>query len=112
MKTVLDDLVDAAEELAADLAAGRRVVARTVEVRPPPVYRGKKIARIRKKLGTSQTVFARLIGASPAAVRAWERGAKRPSGLARRMLQLVNQQPEWFTNLVTERKSRTSARRG
>ena len=112
MKGILEHLVDAAEELADSLTAGRPGFARTLEVPPPPVYTGQKIVRIRKKLGTSQTVFARLIGASPAAVRAWERGAKRPSGLARRMLQLVNQQPQWFTSLVTERRSRASARRG
>ena len=61
----------------------------------PPVLSKTKIKRIREKvLGMSQPVFAKLLGVSPSAVKAWEQGLKTPSGSARRLLQMIERRPD------------------
>ena len=74
----------------------RRVTTRMVDVLPPPVYTGKDVKRVREVLGVSQGVFARLLGASPSTIRAWERGAREPSEMARRLIALAERGPEVF----------------
>ena len=60
-----------------------KVTVRRAEVVPPPAYREQDIHRLRERLGLPQTVFANLLGASTSTVRAWERGARQPSDMAR-----------------------------
>ncbi|HUF70332.1 MAG TPA: helix-turn-helix domain-containing protein [Longimicrobiales bacterium] len=78
-----------------------KVTARRVGVVPPPRFGERDVQRVREDLGLSQTVFAELIGASVSTVRAWERGARRPSDMARRLLELAERQPEVFEEDLT-----------
>lgn len=49
---------------------------------------------IRRRLGKSQTEFARLIGVSVATLRNWEQGRRRPEGPARALLKVAATNPE------------------
>ena len=60
----------------------------------PPSFSKSKIKKIRKELDISQTIFARLLGVSPATIRSWEQGDKEPSSPARRLLQIVIEAPQ------------------
>ena len=71
-----------------------------VHVEAPPEYSADEIAGIRKSLAQSQQVFARSLAVSPQTVRAWEQGARRPDGAARRLLQIAAERPEVFTSKV------------
>jgi DNA-binding transcriptional regulator YiaG len=51
---------------------------------------------VRERRGQSQGVFASLIGASAWTVRAWERGARQPSDMARRLIELAEREPRVF----------------
>ena len=73
-----------------------KVTVTGVDVLPPQRYRERDVQRVRKRLGLSQAVFANLLGASVSTVRAWERGAREPSEMARRLLELAERQPEVF----------------
>jgi putative transcriptional regulator len=75
-----------------------KVTARSVDVVAPPVYDQADIRRVRERLGVSQTVFAELIGASASTVRAWERGVREPSEMARRLIALAERDPQVFAN--------------
>lgn len=57
---------------------------------PRPDYGGAEVRRIRAAAGMSQPVFARLLGVDKSAVAQWERGAKRPSGPAARLLEVLD----------------------
>ncbi len=60
----------------------------------PPSLSKKKIKDLRENtLGVSQPIFALILGVSPAAVKAWEQGNKKPSGTARRLMQLFESDP-------------------
>ena len=51
--------------------------------------RPEAIARIRKSVNVSQSVFALYLNTTASTIRQWEQGDKRPSGIAARMLQIV-----------------------
>jgi putative transcriptional regulator len=49
----------------------------------------KQIKAIREQNHVSQPIFARYLNTSESTVQKWETGAKRPSGMALRLLQVV-----------------------
>lgn len=54
-----------------------------------PEFGPREIAQIRKSVNVSQGVFALYLNTTASTVRQWEQGDKKPSGIAARMLQLV-----------------------
>lgn len=81
-----------------------KVTVRRVDVLPPQTYRERDVQRVRERLGLSQAVFANLLGASVSTVRAWERGARQPSEMARRLLELAERQAEVFEEALVSSK--------
>lgn len=61
-----------------------------------PLTTAKDVAAARRSLGVSQPVFAKILGASVQAVRAWEQGAKPPSGMARRLIGEIRHDPAYW----------------
>ncbi|MFU9002191.1 helix-turn-helix domain-containing protein [Proteus sp. TSJ240517] len=53
---------------------------------------GAEIKTLRTKFGMSQAVLARALGMSKESVSKWERGEKKPSGPALRMLRILERQ--------------------
>jgi putative transcriptional regulator len=60
----------------------------------PKAIPAKEIVRIRKRLGVSQGVFARVLGVARDTEISWERGRRRPSGPALRLLEIAERHPE------------------
>lgn len=48
-----------------------------------------KIKKIRRQSKMSQAIFARIINVSIAAIKQWERGERKPSGAALKLLNLI-----------------------
>lgn len=79
----------------------QRFTVRTVELPDEPSdYTPAKLRETREKIGASQAVFACLIGASEPLVKAWERGARLPSPMARRLLDEVNRDPARWSAML------------
>lgn len=55
-----------------------------------PSYSGNDVKTLRSRLNISQTVLAKIMNASASAIRAWEAGQKRPSGISCKMLSLLD----------------------
>ena len=55
----------------------------------PPLMQPKEIKRIREQAHVSQPVFARYLNTSESTVQKWEAGTKRPSGMALKLLAVV-----------------------
>ncbi len=53
-----------------------------------------EILKLRKRLGTSQAVFARLLNVSTTTEIKWETGRRKPSGAALRLLDIARRRPE------------------
>lgn len=54
-----------------------------------PVFKARDIKRIRESARVSQTVFARYLNTSESTIQKWETGQKRPSGMALKLLRVV-----------------------
>ena len=61
--------------------------------RPKPMSR-KEVAQIRKRLGVSQVVFAKVINVSANAVRSWEQGTRQPTAATLKLLSVAKEHPE------------------
>ena len=57
-------------------------------VAPAPIL-PKQIKRLRESLNVSQPVFARYLNTSESTIEKWETGAKRPSGMALKLLSIA-----------------------
>ncbi|MDE4913125.1 DNA-binding transcriptional regulator [Methylobacterium sp. 092160098-2] len=55
----------------------------------PPAIEPAQIKRLRESLNVSQPVFARYLNTSESTVEKWETGAKKPSGMALKLLTIV-----------------------
>ncbi len=58
----------------------------------PPIksYTSKQIKNLRLKNNASQSVFAAYINTSLSTIRQWEQGKKKPSGIALKLLNLID----------------------
>jgi putative transcriptional regulator len=52
------------------------------------------IKAARKKIHMSRDIFARAFGLSPATLRKWENGERKPTGAARALLAIITREPE------------------
>ena len=55
----------------------------------PPILTALEIRKLRLRHKVSQPVFARLLNTSESTIEKWETGAKRPSGMALKLLSIV-----------------------
>jgi len=73
---------------------------KTVEIPEPGLYRGKQVRALRETLGVSQAIFAHLLGVSVILVKSWERGAREPSPMARRLMDTIKADPSrWLATI-------------
>ncbi len=77
-------------------AAGREPVPEWKLKLPPPVKAipPKQIRAIRVGLGCTQTEFALLLNVPAITAISWEKGTRKPSGAALRLLAVARQHPE------------------
>lgn len=91
------EFLDAVQE-AADILTGKRAPARLY--RAP---RDVNVRAIRRRLGLSQDAFANRFGFSPAAVRDWEQGRRRPDAAARVLLLVIDEHPDMVMETLEHR---------
>ena len=86
-----------------DLRENRELVTRRrAVVDPPQPMPPEAVTRLRKdKLKVSQGVFAELLNVSVHTVHAWEQGRNKPSGIALRLIRLIEANPHILTNLLS-----------
>ena len=54
-----------------------------------PAFTAREIQKLRQRNHVSQPIFARYLNTSESTVEKWETGAKRPSGMALKLLAIV-----------------------
>jgi putative transcriptional regulator len=69
---------------------------RTVEIREPSEYDAAAVRALRHRLGTSQAVFAHLMGVSTELIQSWEQGLVAPRAIARRLMDQIKADPKKF----------------
>ena len=86
-KREFDDLVDSVRQ-AGRIRRGEAKPSRVTEL--PAV----DVKAVRRRLGKSQSEFARMIGVSVSTLQNWEQGRRRPEGPARALLRVAAANPE------------------
>ncbi len=92
-----ETLVGNVEAFAAHVQGKRKLTLRTRQLSlPPPIkpVRPKDITALRHKLNVSQAVFAGLLNVPKVTAISWEKGRRRPTGAALRLLDLVRKKPQ------------------
>src|SRR6266481_4494130 len=85
-------LVNSVEALAKHATGRHKLTLRTRNLTlPSPIkpINAKEIAAIRQRLAVSQGVFAKLLNVAKVTAISWERGRRKPTGAALRLLDLV-----------------------
>ena len=92
----MSELLEAAHEMAQGLCkvgAMDEITMRQIDALCLPANRSfmpEDIKRIRTESRVSQAVFAAILGIGKTTVQQWEQGLKKPSGPARRLLDLLD----------------------
>jgi len=93
-------LHDLQDTLEAGIPLAKKYTIHTVTVPDPGAYGPREVKAMRARLGLSQAVFAKLIGASVILVQKWEGGDRTPDGMARRLLDDINHEPQRWTRML------------
>lgn len=68
---------------------------------PAPALTKTRVARIRKRTGMSQAVFAQYLNVPKKTLQSWEQGARAPKASEARLLQLVERAPREVLELIS-----------
>jgi putative transcriptional regulator len=96
-----DEVLEGLNDFAESIKKGEPITIRDVTLElEPDEYDAEDVRVTRQKLGVSQAVFAKLLAVKVKTVQAWEQGDHPPSGIARRLLDEINQDlPRWLGKL-------------
>ena len=100
MSGVYDGIMQGLEEALEHARGKRELRSNSVSVVPLKDFEPAEIREIRVSLGMTQVVFADSIGVSPKTVEAWETGRNKPIGPARRILSMVQSDPNVLKQFV------------
>jgi DNA-binding transcriptional regulator YiaG len=73
----------------------------------PRDYGPDDARRVRDLLGMSQVLFSKFLGVDANTVRSWEQGTRPPSPIARRFMDEIESDPEYWRRRIIERATRT-----
>jgi putative transcriptional regulator len=105
--TIAEDLIVGFTELADALETGTDIGKRfncytkQLDLRPK-TYTPEMVRQARKRLGASQSVFARFLGVSPKSVSQWERGVSQPSSTACRFMDEIRRNSSYYVKRLRE----------
>ena len=95
-----EDLVRSVEETRDQIVKGRASSLKVTRVKrpsPAPNISPRDVERLRSKLGVSQAMFAAMLNVPTVTAISWEKGRRKPSGAALRLLQIARKHPEILT---------------
>jgi putative transcriptional regulator len=106
-KSVAQDIVESLQEFVETLRSGADLETtfncRRVEVKVAPTdYNGNVVGETRKLLRASQAIFAQFLGVSVQTVRAWEQGENVPSDIAKRFMDEIRHNPDYWRQRLRE----------
>jgi putative transcriptional regulator len=90
-------LVKSVEAFAAHVQGKQKLTLRTNRLSlPPPIkpLRPGDITALRQRLNVSQAVFAGLLNVPKVTAISWEKGRRRPTGAALRLIDLIRKKPQ------------------
>jgi DNA-binding transcriptional regulator YiaG len=94
---IIESLQEAVDSLRSGASIEETFTCHRVDVNAKPrVYDAQVVKDTRKLLRASQTVFAKFLGVSAQTVRAWEQGENEPSDMAKRFMDEIRHNPDYW----------------
>jgi putative transcriptional regulator len=106
-RNIGDEIIESLKEAVEGLRSGKPIdevfTCRSVEVASQLRQFGADEAKeVRKLLRASQAIFAQFLGVSVQTVRAWEQGENVPSDIAKRFMDEIRHNPEYWRQRLRE----------
>lgn len=106
-QTIGEEILDGLRELSETVATGKplstKFTVRTVNLKlEPRQYDALAVKETREELDVSQAVFAEILAVSPECIEKWEQGLGEPSPIARRLLDLINEHRDHWTDVLVK----------
>lgn len=106
-KRIADEIIESLQEAVESLQGGAAIedvfTCHRVEVAAPsPQYAALDVKQVRKLLRASQAIFAQFLGVSVQTVRAWEQGENVPSDIAKRFMDEIRHNPDYWRQRLRE----------
>lgn len=90
MSNVYEKIAKGFTEVIEDAKVEKKILQRpTVTIVPVKLYSASDIQRIQNRIGMSRSVFVSYMGVSLKTVEAWDAGTNHPSGVASRILSMM-----------------------
>jgi putative transcriptional regulator len=107
VREIVDDLNQLCDKLESGVPLEKAATVRPAPLRVrPPELTPIEVRAIRESLGLNQAIFAEFLGVRLTTLRSWERGETEPSPLARRFLdELRGDREYWLEKLRRSRES-------
>ena len=99
-ESIMEGLQQAIDFKNGDTSKGRVRLVEVPNIEPVTEYSKEKIKEIRQRINLPQKYFAELVGVTPKAVEAWETGTRKPTGTAKRLFQLMENDPNIMNSLI------------
>jgi putative transcriptional regulator len=107
-----EELVASVEEFADYLEGKKKLTLRTRKLKLPQQVdeiKPRDIVALRERLSLSQAVFAKALNVPKVTEISWEKGRRKPTGAALRLLDLVRRNPKILDEIWTEKRELTKA---
>jgi putative transcriptional regulator len=106
-KSIGQQIVESLQEAVEGLRSGKPIdevfTCHRVEVAPQSQQFSRDEAKeVRKLLRASQAIFAKFLGVSVQTVRAWEQGENVPSDIAKRFMEEIRHDPDYWRKRLRE----------
>lgn len=92
-----DDFIGAVEDVHSHVTGKRKITMRSSKLalpKKPDPMSPEQIIALRRTLKMSQPVFARMLNVGAGTAASWEKGRRRPSGPALKILHVARKHPE------------------
>lgn len=93
---VFDSIMTGLGEAAEHEKGTKKAKTTRLSVEPLPEISAEEIRTVRCNAGLTQSGFAAVLGVSAKTVEAWEAGTNRPIGPARRIISLIQTDPQFI----------------
>jgi putative transcriptional regulator len=93
---ITDSLTEGLELLRSGKALDKHLRVDVIEIPDPPRWSGSDVRELRRRLGLTQGIFARLLGVSVELVEHWEQGVRAPRPMACRLMHEIAHDPGGF----------------
>ncbi len=102
-KKIVDRLRNFAETLERSESITDKFTCRTIKLNLEPApYSADLVKETRELLGVSQAIFAQFLGVSVKTVHDWEQDRKTPKNVARRLMDEIRRDPEYWLNRLRD----------